>query len=184
MRRGWRGRAGARSTWPPLLTARCRGGPSQSVSASVRWGSLLPGAAPSTVTLLTAGHESGNLSGDSRQFFCLHGKATTSSLDAADGRATALARAHAARMALRLSRCHHAAAWTLLGLQPAHTHAGCDQPNPKQAQTAKCIFGASLRPWEPPPPRPQFSSKTPARRVAPGATKPAALAPLGRPDGT
>lgn len=95
--------------------------------------------------LLTPGHGSENLSAETRQFFCLQEETTASSLDATDGRTTALACSRTVRMAPQLSRCHHAAACMLLALQPAQTHAGCDQTNTKQAQTAKCIFGACVR---------------------------------------
>lgn len=114
------------------------GGPSQSVLAMAQLGCLFPGTGPSAATLLTPGPELENLSGETRQFFCLQEEATT------DGRTTALACSRAVRMAPRLSRCHHAAACMPLALQPAQTHAGCEQPNTKQAQTAKCIFGASV----------------------------------------
>lgn len=121
-------------------------GPSQSVLAIVRSRCLFQGTLPSTLTLLTPGHESENLSGENRPVLLFTSKkeVITSSTNATDGRAAVFARSHAVLMALRLSRCHRATACKLLNLTSAQTHAGCDQPNTKQAQTAKCISGPSV----------------------------------------
>lgn len=54
VRRGWRGQAGVRSTWPPLLTACCRRSQLKSVFC---W--RMPESAPSTVALFTQDYESG-----------------------------------------------------------------------------------------------------------------------------
>lgn len=142
-----------RSTWPPLLPARCRR------SQSVGVGSHVVGAPPAGHGCFhsDAPHTSlrvGNPVSRNQTVPLFTEEATTSSLEATDGRTTALARSRAVRMAPQL----HAAACTLLDLQPAQTHTGCEQPNTRQAQTAKCIFGATAgRSLVTPP----FTSKTP-----------------------
>lgn len=103
-----------RSTWPPLLPARCRRSQSLSLGDGAVGGPPLGGR----FLPRRPGHESGNLTAESRQFFRLQGEATASSSDAPDGPAAALACSRANRMAPQLSRCHPAAACALLGLQP------------------------------------------------------------------
>lgn len=99
--------------------------------------------------------------------------------DATDGRATALACSRAVRMAPQLSRCHPAAAGALLGLQP-----GVISQTPNKRKLLNAFFGASVRPFAGRLANaPVLPAKHP-RGVAPGATKPAVLVFIERPDAT
>lgn len=120
-----------RSTWPPLLTARCRR------SQSVSLGDRVVRVPLSGHASLHAAHGSGNLPGEKRPvlLFTSEEDATTSSRNTTDGRAAALARRPYGAAAFKVSSrgCLHVAQLPVGAVTPGVID-----------QTVKCILGLSV----------------------------------------